>query len=682
MFRWARKSLVRSLSMLIFLGSLILVAVVAILVFQHSKTIFYDEAVNKLSAVNSLKKDFLLQMLKENRSDLKHIAASQEVLSAFDDLQHYHDQGGGQPRGAYDIDTRKYQEIYESMDPFFQRSLTLFGLKEIYFACRKHGHIMYTTQKDADLGTNLKEGEYKDSVLARLWSKVAKTRKAQLLDMSNYELAKEPVLLLGTPVWDKKQNMIGILMASLRLAEIKNIMEQNAGLGESGETYLVGEDGLMRSESRFIQESVILKREVDTKAVQKALGQNGHSKGSALIKDYRNNKVVSVYSHVGLEKQLNTNFDWAIITEMDEKEVMNQVKSLERFVVWVGCIAALLTLILGILIARAIVTPLRFLSAKAGELAQGNLKVEIPSSKRIDEVGELVGSFQQMQTSLQRQTRELVQGASTLASSVNQISATVSELSTSSSQTSSSVNEVSTTTEEVRQTAQIAADKAKSMMESAEEMSRISDEGKQSTEQTISGMKRIKEDNDHLAESIMSLSERTQGIGEIIEAVNDLADQSSLLSVNASIEAAKAGEYGKGFAVVAQEVKSLADQSKDATKQVKGLLREIQASTSKAVMAAERAGKAVESGLDLVSRAGESIGILSESVDQSAQNAEQIAASNREQATGMDQVAQAVSSIKDASQQNVESARQLETAAKDLDELAKTMKDLAGQFKV
>ena len=151
------------------------------------------------------------------------------------------------------------------------------------------------------------------------------------------------------------------------------------------------------------------------------------------------------------------------------------------------------------------------------------------------------------------------------------------------------------------------------------------------------------------------MSEQTQDIGEIITTVNDLTQQSNLLAVNAAIEASKAGEHGKGFAVVAQEIKSLADQSKQATAQVRAILSDIQKATSASVMAAEQVSKAVETGVAQAAESGDSIRRLAEAIAESAQAATQIAASSQQQFAGMNQVALAMENIKQASQQNVAS---------------------------
>jgi methyl-accepting chemotaxis protein len=195
-------------------------------------------------------------------------------------------------------------------------------------------------------------------------------------------------------------------------------------------------------------------------------------------------------------------------------------------------------------------------------------------------------------------------------------------------------------------------------------------------------MKRINEQMESIAGSVVRLSEQGQTIGEIIATVNDLAEQSNLLAVNAAIEATRAGEYGKGFAVVAQEVKSLAEQSRRATTQVRTILMEVQKATSAAVMSTEQGTKAVAAGVKQAAGAGESIRALSASVGEAAQAATQIAASSQQQLVGMDQIASAIANIRQATTQNMAGNKQLETSARSLQELGGQLKVLVERQRV
>jgi methyl-accepting chemotaxis protein len=273
-------------------------------------------------------------------------------------------------------------------------------------------------------------------------------------------------------------------------------------------------------------------------------------------------------------------------------------------------------------------------------------------------------------------TGQLREGVAQLSSSSTEILATTTQVASGAAETATAVNETTTTVEEVKQTAQVSAQKAKHVAESAQRSAQVSQKGKTAVADSVEGMNRIREQMDSVAESIVRLSEQSQAIGEIIATVNDLADQSNLLAVNAAIEAAKAGEHGKGFAVVAQEVKSLAEQSKQATAQVRGILGDIQKATSAAVMATEQGAKAVELGVSLTADAGEAIRMLAESIGESAQAATQITASSQQQLVGMDQIATAMETLKQATAQNVAGTKQAEQAAQNLNTLGGRLRSM------
>lgn len=282
----------------------------------------------------------------------------------------------------------------------------------------------------------------------------------------------------------------------------------------------------------------------------------------------------------------------------------------------------------------------------------------------------------QSEDGMRRLMQEMQETVNVLAAATSDILTAASQVVTGSAETATAVSQTTSTVEEVKQTALMAADKAKHVSDSAKKTAEISQHGRISVEQSLEAMRRIQTQMESIAASILRLSEQGQTIGEIIATVNDLAEQSNLLAVNAAIEAAKAGEQGKGFAVVAQEVKSLAGQSKQATSQVRAILGDIQKATSSAVMATEQGSKAVEAGVRLSGEVGGSIRSLAESIEEAALAATQIAVSAQQQLVGMDQAVLAIKSISHASSRNVESARQAETAAQNLHELGLKLKQL------
>jgi len=283
---------------------------------------------------------------------------------------------------------------------------------------------------------------------------------------------------------------------------------------------------------------------------------------------------------------------------------------------------------------------------------------------------------------LKKLVKEMMEVINVLASSSGEIMASTNQVAAGATETAAAVSQTSSTVEEVKQTANLSSQKARTVADAAQKAVQVAQVGRLSVDESITGMGRIQGQVEAIAESIVRLSEQSQTIGEIIATVNDLAEQSNLLAVNAAIEAAKAGEQGKGFAVVAQEVKSLAKQSKEATAQVRTILNDIQKATNAAVMATEQGNKAVDEGIRQSMEAGKAIRQMGESIDESAQAAVQIAASSQQQLAGMDQVALAMENIRQASEQNVTGMRQVEVTVQGLHDLGQKLKDLVAQYKV
>jgi methyl-accepting chemotaxis protein len=279
-------------------------------------------------------------------------------------------------------------------------------------------------------------------------------------------------------------------------------------------------------------------------------------------------------------------------------------------------------------------------------------------------------------------TSKLQDEMNLLASAGAEMRSCVNIASSGTAETATAVNETTTTIEELKQTAQLSADKAKNVSEVSSQALNLLQNSETAVETNIQGMQKIHNEMATISDSIIKLSAFSHAIGQIIDSVNDLAEQSNLLAVNAAIEAAKAGEQGKGFAVVAQEVRSLAEQSKQATVKIRGILNDIQNATSSAVMATEQGSKAVTNGMQHSKETNEAIHSIAEHIRKMVQAASQIALSSEQQFVGVKQVTVAMGNIKDASEQHVLQLKQIEQGIEGLNHVGESLQKLVSEYKL
>ena len=253
-------------------------------------------------------------------------ARSKDISILWEKLVQYHKDTGVTADGPYDVTTPEYNEIYDTYGQVLNQFQKESGFYDVFIICAKHGHIMYSAAREKDLGTNLGHGPYKESGLAKLRTKLIKSNEAVLVDFEPYVPSNnEPASFAGYPIRNENGGLLGMVAFQLPLDQINHIMQARHGMGKTGETYLVGPDKLMRSDSFLDPDnhSVIAsfanpeKGSVDTEAVRETFA--GKS-GSKVITDYNGNQVLSCYDTIKIK-----DLTWAVIAEIDVAEAFSPI---------------------------------------------------------------------------------------------------------------------------------------------------------------------------------------------------------------------------------------------------------------------------------------------------------------------------------------------------------------------
>jgi methyl-accepting chemotaxis protein len=324
------------------------------------------------------------------------------------------------------------------------------------------------------------------------------------------------------------------------------------------------------------------------------------------------------------------------------------------------------------------------LSLVMAKAAQGDLNVSADGSLEHDgdALSALSGAFDHTLDSLRLLVEQIRGGGEQIAASAGELLATAEEHAASATQQSSAVSETTSTIEELAATAAQIAETAESVARFAAETLRHAEDGRVAVSASVGAMDQIAARVDQIAGRALGLGEKSQEIGRILVVIDDLAEQTNLLALNAAIEAARAGEHGRGFAVVASEVRKLAERAQTATGQIQAIVGEIQTETSATIIASEEGSKEVRSGSTLARGVVEALERISGMVDETTTAAKEISIATQQQRSASDQVVAAMTQVSDVSRQYAVGSKQAAAAAAQLNVLAAELRSSIAQFVV
>lgn len=702
------KSIGGKILLVFMLSGIAIVLALALISGFLSMNALNTSSTNQLDAVSSMKKTQIENYIAERKGDLKVIAQTRDIHNAIDDLVRYHKEMEIGEADDYDMSSskeglsKKYNDIYKEVHKQLDKYCREYGYYDIFLICQPHGHVMYTWAREADLGTNLSAGKYRDSGLARAWEKARVSEEPIIEDMSAYEPSGgDPAMFVAAPVINEDGTRDGVLAIQLPLSRVNAIMQERSGMGETGESYLVGEDKLMRSDSfldptgHSVKASFkgnVQQNGVDTRASREALsGKSGH----AIISDYNGNPVLSDWDYIDFGE-----FKWAIISEIDQAEVMAPVMELFMFIGIAAVIFTALLILIAIVFSRSLSVPIRFITEGADRLAEGDAdmvgmdrKMMDKINKRKDELGGIGRSFSNL--------IEYFEEKSSIAESIavgdlrielkaksendklgHAFIATTDSLNDIMAQIQSAVDQVASGSNQVSEASQSlsqgATEQASSLEEISSSINEIAGQSRQNAENAGQANALAQEASNNagkgdaqmqeLLQNMQAINASSDQIKKVVKVIDDIAFQINLLALNANVEAARAGKYGKGFAVVAEEVRNLAAKSAASVQETTAMVEESLANIDKGNKAAQLTAEQLQ---NIVTGATKVADLLNE-----------IAAASKEQALGIDQINSGLEQIDQVTQANTASSEESASAAEELAAQGQQLAAMISHFKL
>ena len=631
--------------------------------YSASSTI-ETEVFAKLIAVRDTKKTQIESYFAEREGDIEILSSTLQKTLDF---------------SSSDSLTRSADDNHA----YFEQFIKVYGYYD-FFLIDSSGEIFYTVTKEADYQTNALTGRYSNSGLSTLFKQVTKNNTFGMSDFSRYAPSNnDPAAFIALPLTNSEGVSV-VVALQLSIDKINELMQQRAGMGDTGESYLIGSDLLMRSDS-FLDpkgHSVaasfagnVQSNGVDTEAAKLAVKGNN---GNKIIIDYNGNPVLSAFTPVDIH-----GIRWAVISEIDVAEAFASIQTLywNIFIIIVLAVAAIVAVAL--VISASILKPLggepkemQFISET---IAEGDLTVAFDNGR---ETASVYGAMQKMAKQLSTVMSDIVSDSHSLASVAEETSAASLQSSSSLQEQQASIEQVATAVEEMSASIDDVAKSATNAASASQAAQSSSIEANNTLNQTINDLGNLDKEISQASDVIKELESDSHEIGSVLEVIRGIADQTNLLALNAAIEAARAGEQGRGFAVVADEVRTLASKTQESTKNIETMIGKLQTASNKAVKVMTVSRDVCEETISNAHTTAQMIESMNTEINSISKMTEVIAAAVEQQSCVSTEISQSITVISDAAHENSASAEQVSSASHDISNIASTLSLLTSKFKV
>ncbi|SEO45298.1 methyl-accepting chemotaxis protein [Aquisalimonas asiatica] len=471
------------------------------------------------------------------------------------------------------------------------------------------------------------------------------------------------------PIRDNGQ-VIAVMRGAVQLDTIVEQVEYMAD-DQSFEVYLVDGDGEAVTDAASVDG---VGSNVNTEA---ARGVVAGESGVGVYANAAGEQVAGSYNPIPL-------LDWGLVMEIPEAEALAEVRRIFWIVSAIATVILLISILASLGIVRSITRPLggepKYAAEAVHRVADGDMAT--PIQLRAGDTDSLLASIANMQENLRTMIREMSSYADEVASAATELTQVNQETDKGIQQqrdqlssAATAMNEMTATVEEVARNSQSAADGANNTSSEAQD-------GREVVTKTMSAMSTLSEQIGETADVMATLKQESDNVGTVLQVIEDVAEQTNLLALNAAIEAARAGEHGRGFAVVADEVRSLATRTKDSTNEIQSIIEQVQVSAGRAEQSMQQSRDHAAESVGQAEHAGESLERITGAVANINEMIQQIASAAEEQSATAKEINENIHNITQVADDNARSVVQSTEASESMAQLAEKLRQITHQFRL